>query len=162
MTQTKKRSSIDLEIIRQLASVLAEAGLSEIEYATGDCRIRVSKILGAAATAQVGATTPNAAAIVSTSLAEKDGAPRTEADEFADHPGLLTSPMVGVVYTSSESTAPPFVQIGDQVAAGDTVLLIEAMKVFNPIKAHRTGTIERVFVTSGMPVEYGEPLVLIA
>jgi acetyl-CoA carboxylase biotin carboxyl carrier protein len=70
--------------------------------------------------------------------------------------------MVGVVYTSSEPTAPPFVQIGDQVTAGDTVLLIEAMKVFNPIKAHRTGTIERIFVTSGMPVEYGEPLLLIA
>jgi acetyl-CoA carboxylase biotin carboxyl carrier protein len=159
MTQTKKRSSIDLEIVRQLASVLAEAGLSEIEYATGDYRIRVSKTLGATAAAQ-GATTN--AAIAPTSLAERDGAPRSEAEEFTDHPGLLTSPMVGVVYTSSEPTAPPFVQIGDQVNAGDTVLLIEAMKVFNPIKAHRTGAIERIFVTSGMPVEYGEPLLLIA
>jgi acetyl-CoA carboxylase biotin carboxyl carrier protein len=159
MTQTKKRSSIDLEIVRQLASVLAEAGLSEIEYATGDCRIRVCKALGATAAAQ-GVTTN--AAIVPTSLAERNGAPRTEAEGFTDHPGLLTSPMVGVVYTSSEPTTPPFVQLGDQVNAGDTVLLIEAMKVFNPIKAHRTGTIERIFVTSGMPVEYGEPLLLIA
>jgi acetyl-CoA carboxylase biotin carboxyl carrier protein len=159
MTQTKKRSSIDLEIVRQLASVLAEAGLSEIEYATGDYRIRVSKTLGATAAAH-GATTPNAA-IVPTSLAEREGAPRTDAEEFTDHPGLLTSPMVGVVYTSSEPTVPPFVQIGDQVTAGDTVLLIEAMKVFNPIKAHRTGIIERIFVTGGMPVEYGEPLLLI-
>jgi acetyl-CoA carboxylase biotin carboxyl carrier protein len=159
MTQTKKRSSIDLEIVRQLASVLAEAGLSEIEYATGDYRIRVCKTLGGTAAAH-GATTPNAA--VPTSLADRDGAPRTEAERFTDHPGLLTSPMVGVVYTSSEPTAPPFAQLGDQVTAGDTVLLIEAMKVFNPIKAHRTGTIERIFVTSGMPVEYGEPLLLIA
>jgi acetyl-CoA carboxylase biotin carboxyl carrier protein len=160
MTQTKKRSSIDLEIVRQLASVLAEAGLSEIEYATGDCRIRVCKTLGAPAAAH-GATTPNAA-MVPTSLAEGDGAPRTEAELLTDHPGLLASPMVGVVYTSSEPTAPPFVQLGDQVTAGDTVLLIEAMKVFNPIKAHRSGTIERIFVTSGMPVEYGEPLLLIS
>ena len=70
--------------------------------------------------------------------------------------------MVGVVYTAAEPTAPPFVKIGDEVAAGDTVLLIEAMKVFNPIKAQRAGTVERIFVTSGMPVEYGEPLLLIA
>ena len=157
MTQTKKRPSIDLEIVRQLASVLAEAGLSEIEYATGDYRVRVCKSV--VATAAQGATTQDAA--VPTMRADREGAPRTEAEAFADHPGLLVSPMVGVVYTSSEPTASPFVQIGDQVTAGDAVLLIEAMKVFNPIKAHRSGTIERIFVTSGMPVEYGEPLLLI-
>lgn len=160
MTQTKKRFSIDLEIIRQLAAVLSEAGLSEIEYASGDCRVRVAKILTTGALP--GAGTPSATVIGSTSLTEKDGPLRSEADAFADHPGLLTSPMVGVVYTSAEPTAPPFVKIGDEVAVGDTVLLIEAMKVFNPIKAQRAGTIERIFVTSGMPVEYGEPLLLIA
>ena len=160
MTQTKKRSSIDLEIIRQLAAVLSEAGLSEIEYASGGCRVRVAKILTSAALP--GAGTPSATVIASTPLTEKDGPARSEADAFADHPGLLTSPMVGVVYTSAEPTAPPFVKIGDEVVAGDTVLLIEAMKVFNPIKAQRAGTIERIFVTSGMPVEYGEPLLLIA
>ena len=160
MTQTKKRSGIDLEIIRQLAAVLSEAGLSEIEYASGDCRVRVAKILTSAALP--GAGTPSATVIASTPLTEKDGPARSEADAFADHPGLLTSPMVGVVYTSAEPTAPPFVKIGDEVVAGDTVLLIEAMKVFNPIKAQRAGTIERIFVTSGMPVEYGEPLLLIA
>ena len=155
MTQTKKRSSIDLDIIRQLAIVLSEAGLSEIDFASGDYRVRVAKILTAAAP-------PIAATPSATSMTEKDGPSRSEADAFADHPGLLTSPMVGVVYTSAEPTAPPFVKIGDEVAAGDTVLLIEAMKVFNPIKAQRAGTIERIFVTSGMPVEYGEPLLLIA
>lgn len=159
MTQTKKRSSIDLDIIRQLATVLSEAGLSEIEYASGDCRVRVAKILTAA---PAGVGTPSASVIASTSMTEKDGPLRSEADAFADHPGLLTSPMVGVVYTSAEPAAPPFVKIGDEVAAGDTVLLIEAMKVFNPIKAQRAGTVERIFVTSGMPVEYGEPLLLIA
>lgn len=160
MTQTKKRSSIDLDIIRQLATVLSEAGLSEIEFASGDCRVRVAKILNAAAPPGVG--TPSATVIASTSMTDKDGPSPSEADAFADHPGLLTSPMVGVVYTAAEPTAPPFVKIGDEVAAGDTVLLIEAMKVFNPIKAQRAGTVERIFVTSGMPVEYGEPLLLIA
>ncbi len=161
MTQTKKRPGIDLEIVRQLASLLAETGLSEIEYATGDCRVRVAKTFGSAAGPHAGATGANAP-IVPSALAEKDAAPHSETEEFVDHPGLLTSPMVGVVYTSSEPTAPPFVRLGDQVAAGDTVLLIEAMKVFNPIKAHRAGTIERIFVSSGMPVEYGEPLLLIS
>jgi acetyl-CoA carboxylase biotin carboxyl carrier protein len=160
MTQTKKRSSIDLDIIRQLATVLSEAGLSEIEYASGDCRVRVAKILTTAAPSGVG--TPSASVIASTSMTEKDGPSRSEADAFSDHPGMLTSPMVGVVYTSAEPAAPPFVKIGDEVAVGDTVLLIEAMKVFNPIKAQRAGTVERIFVTSGMPVEYGEPLLLIA
>ena len=160
MTQTKKRLSIDLDIIRQLAAMLSEAGLSEIEYATGDCRVRVAKTLTAAA--PQGAGTAPSMAIGSISPAEKDGQSRSEADAFTDHPGLLTSPMVGVVYTSAEPTAPPFVKIGDDVAIGDTVLLIEAMKVFNPIKAQRAGTVERIFVTSGMPVEYGEPLLLIA
>lgn len=160
MTQTKKRHSIDLDIIRQLATVLSEAGLSEIEYATNDCRVRVAKTLTMAAPQSAGTAIP--AAIGPTSPAEKDGQSRSEADAFADHPGLLTSPMVGVVYTSAEPTAPPFVKIGDNVAVGDTVLLIEAMKVFNPIKAQRAGTVERIFVNSGMPVEYGEPLLLIA
>jgi acetyl-CoA carboxylase biotin carboxyl carrier protein len=157
MTQTKKRHSIDLDIVRQLATVLSEAGLSEIEYATDDCRVRVAKTFTAA---PQGAGTP--LAVGSIPSAEKEGQSRSEADAFAKHPGLLTSPMVGVVYTSAEPTAPPFVKIGDDVAVGDTVLLIEAMKVFNPIKAQRAGTIERIFVTSGMPVEYGEPLLLIA
>lgn len=154
MTEKNKGFSIDLETIRQLANVLAESALTEIEYAEGDCRIRVARTMTAPAT-------PIAAAVGPAPLADKDGMPRTEADAFADHPGLLTSPMVGIVYTSAEPGAPSFVQIGDRVAIGDTVLLIEAMKVFNPIKAHRAGSVERIFVKSGMPVEYGEPLLVI-
>jgi acetyl-CoA carboxylase biotin carboxyl carrier protein len=161
MIQMKKHSGIDLDIVRQLANLLAESGLTEIEYATGHCRVRVAKAAAAPASAPVGAP-PGAALLISTAVDGKDGQPRGEAEAFADHPGLLTSPMVGVVYTSSEPAGPPFVKIGDHVAAGDTVLLIEAMKVFNPIKAHRAGSIERLFVSSGMPVEYGEPLLLIA
>jgi acetyl-CoA carboxylase biotin carboxyl carrier protein len=162
MTQTKKRSGIDLDTVRQLANVLAESGLTEIEYATADCRIRVAKTAAAAPASVAASAAPSAAVLVSTTVEGKDGQARTEAEAFADHPGLLTSPMVGVVYTSSEPAAPPFIKMGDQVAVGDTVLLIEAMKVFNPIKAHRAGCVERLFVSSGMPVEYGEPLLLIA
>jgi acetyl-CoA carboxylase biotin carboxyl carrier protein len=161
MTQTKKRSGIDLDTVRQLANVLAESGLTEIEYATGDGRIRVAKAAAAPVSVPVSAA-PAAPVLASASVDGKDGQPRSEAEAFADHPGLLTSPMVGVVYTSSEPAAAPFVRIGDQVAVGETVLLIEAMKVFNPIKAHRAGVVERLFVSSGMPVEYGEPLLLIA
>lgn len=160
MTQTKKRTGIDLDTVRQLANMLAESGLTEIEYADADCRIRVAKTISAAP-APLSAVAPDPAVLVPTTV-DKDGQAHSEADLFANHPGLLTSPMVGVVYTSSEPGAPPFVKMGDQVAAGDTVLLIEAMKVFNPIKAHRAGCVERLFVSSGMPVEYGEPLLLIA
>jgi acetyl-CoA carboxylase biotin carboxyl carrier protein len=162
MTQTKKRSGIDLDTVRQLANMLAESGLTEIEYANADCRIRVAKTVAAVPASLPASAAPDAAVLVSATVDGKDGQARNETDAFADHPGLLTSPMVGVVYTSSEPGAPPFVKMGDQVAVGDTVLLIEAMKVFNPIKAHRAGCVERLFVSSGMPVEYGEPLLLIA
>jgi acetyl-CoA carboxylase biotin carboxyl carrier protein len=161
MTQ-KKRSGIDLEMVRQLANVLAESGLTEIEYATDECRIRVAKSAAALPSTAAITAPPSAALLGSTPIDGKDGQPRSEPEDFAEHAGLLTSPMVGVVYTSSEPDTPPFVRIGDEVAVGDTVLLIEAMKVFNPIKAHRAGAVERLFVTSGMPVEYGEPLLLIA
>ena len=88
-------------------------------------------------------------------------AAKSEAEQTAEHPGILASPMVGVVYTKAEPDTPAFVSVGDTVKIGDTVLLIEAMKVFNTIKAHRSGRIARVFVDNGVPVEYGEPLLLI-
>ena len=154
MTQTKQRSAIDLDLVRQLAEVLTQSGLTEIEYAAGDCRVRVAR--AAAPLGPPGAALPASAAAVG-GLAEN----AEPGEALADHPGLLASPMVGVVYTSPEPSAPAFVKPGDVVALGDTVLLIEAMKVFNPIKAHCSGRVERVFVSSGMPVEYGEPLLLI-
>lgn len=160
MMQSKKRSAPDTEIgldlVRQLADVLTDANLSEIEYQSGDCRVRVARTLSAPASA------PAAVAVAApTSPVAAGAAPGQEADTFTGHPGLLASPMVGVVYVSPEPGAPPFVRIGDAVSVGETVLLIEAMKVFNPIKAHCSGRIERIFVESGVPVEYGEPLLLI-
>jgi acetyl-CoA carboxylase biotin carboxyl carrier protein len=159
MTQPKKRSAIDLDVVRQLADVLAEAQLTEIEYDTGEWRVRVAKMPASIVAHPTPVASPGAPSPLP-HIGVKGGA-ESEADAYADHPGLLTSPMVGVAYTAPEPTAPAFVKIGDTVAAGDTVLLIEAMKVFNAIKAPRAGRIEQVFVTSGMPVEYGEPLMLI-
>jgi acetyl-CoA carboxylase biotin carboxyl carrier protein len=85
----------------------------------------------------------------------------SESEEFAGHPGVITSPMVGVVYTSESPDAPPFVKVGDSVTEGQTLLLIEAMKVFNPIVAPRSGKVARILVVGGVPVEFGEPLIVI-
>jgi acetyl-CoA carboxylase biotin carboxyl carrier protein len=140
---------INAERVRQLSRLLDETGLDEIEYSGPDWRVRVVRR---------GARPPAAAA----EAPEAPSQPAAEtAETFAAHPGVVKSPMVGVVYTSPDPSTPPFVRVGDQIAEGQTLLLIEAMKVFNPIKAPRSGRLARVFVTTGTPVEYGEPLVLI-
>jgi acetyl-CoA carboxylase biotin carboxyl carrier protein len=150
MTEPRRKPKVDAEAVRALADLLRETGLTEIEYGHGDWRVRVAKTpapaLGYAAPAAAGPS---------------DGAAAAGADPDLDHPGLIASPMVGVVYTSAEPGTSEFVKVGDTVATGDTLLLIEAMKVFNPIKAQHPGTVTRIFVTSGMPVEYGEPLIII-
>jgi len=151
MTTSSKKPSVNADIVRELAGLLDETGLTEIEYGSGDLRVRVAKTV-APTPITVAAPTPAAA---------RSAAAGGEADMVADHPGLVTSPMVGVVYTSAEPEAPPFVKVGDTVAVGDTILLIEAMKVFNPIKAPHSGRVHQVFVASGTPVEYGEPLLII-
>ena len=165
METPKKSMSIDIEMVRALAGVLTDAGLSEIEYDAGDWRVRVTRapaalaatpFIGAAGAALIGG--PPAAAATAP-VVEAVAAPTRES--LAGHPGLLSSPMVGIAYTSPDPGSPPFVSVGDQVSEGTTVLLIEAMKVFNPIKAHRSGRIDRIFVDGQTPVEYGEPLLLI-
>jgi len=143
---------VDEGVIRQLADLLEEIGLSEIEYGEGDWRVRVAKKAPAAAM-----QTPAAQAGVAAPGDEK----AQETDSIANHPGVVVSPMVGVVYTADEPGAPPYVKVGDMVKEGDTMLLIEAMKVFNQIKAPRPGKVIRVLISSGMPVEFGEPLLII-
>ncbi|MBV8703426.1 MAG: acetyl-CoA carboxylase biotin carboxyl carrier protein [Acetobacteraceae bacterium] len=148
------RIPMDPDAIRALAGILTETGLTEIEIAEKDSRIRVVRAPGTAApgaAAPVGAAPPDAA------LAP----PASEADALASHPGAVLSPMVGVVYLSPEPGAAPFVTLGQTVSAGQTVLLIEAMKTFNHIKAPRAGTVARILVANASPVEYGEPLMLI-
>ncbi len=140
--------------IRELAKILRETDLTEIELVEGDSRIRVARQITVQAMAQVAAA-PMAAAAPAAALP----APAPEAE--GPHPGAVNSPMVGVAYLSPEPGSAPFVTLGSRVAQGQTLLLIEAMKTFNQIRAPRAGTVTRILVESGSPVEYGEPLMVI-
>ena len=146
------KTDIDENLVRKLASLMDETGLTEIEYEVDDMSIRVAK------SAQVYAAAPTLAAPAAVQ-ADSNAAPVAVAP--AAHPGAVKSPMVGVVYTSSDPDSPVFVNVGDTVTEGQTLLLIEAMKVFNPIAAPKSGRITQILIESGSPVEFGEPLVII-
>jgi acetyl-CoA carboxylase biotin carboxyl carrier protein len=148
------RIPFDPDAIRALAAVLSETGLTEIEIAEKDSRIRVVRAAPQAAmtVAPVAVTPVAPAAPAATAIPEPDE---------ASHPGAVTSPMVGVVYLSPEPGAPPFVTIGESVTAGQTLLLIEAMKTFNQIRAPKAGTVARILVANSTPVEYGEALLIL-
>ena len=154
MTEPSEKPKVDAEAVRALADLLLETGLTEIEYGNGDWRVRVAKTAAPAPAYAAPAAPAPAEGAAGTALKGK-------ADPDLDHPGLIASPMVGVIYTSAEPGQPEFVKVGDSVSTGDTLLLIEAMKVFNPIKAQHPGTVTRIFVSAGMPVEYGEPLIIV-
>lgn len=152
--KSANRPDIDSDLILRLADLLEETGLSEIEYGIGDFKVRVAR----QAPGQAGAPAP--AAPAPPGAAAGDQAPGA-GEVHADHPGVVVSPMVGVVYTSPDSDTPPFVKVGDTVDEGDTLLLIEAMKVFNQIKAPRAGKVAQILIGNGTPVEFGEPLMII-
>jgi acetyl-CoA carboxylase biotin carboxyl carrier protein len=147
---------VDTEAIRTLAEILQETGLTEIEIAEKDSRIRVVRAPAVAAAA-VPATGPAPSAAAPATTAQNPA----EIEDFIHHPGAVKSPMVGVAYLSPEPGTAQFVTVGQSVAAGQTLLLIEAMKTFNQIKAPRAGTISRILIQAGTPVEYGEVLVVI-
>lgn len=161
----------DADAIRKLAEILRETDLTEIELSEKESRIRVARIIPQAPVAQpqyfAAPSMPMPmqmpmAAPAQAMPAAPAAAPAVDADAIdPKHPGLITSPMVGVAYLSPEPGAAPFITVGAKVAAGQTVLLIEAMKTFNQIKASRSGTVTRILVEAGTPVEYGEPLVLV-
>ena len=146
----------DAEAIRLLAGILTETGLTEIEIGDKEYRLRVVR-----APAPIVAGVPAPAAGPMLPMAEPPGMAPASTNTEANHPGAVTSPMVGVVYLSAEPGVPPYVGVGQQISAGQTLLLIEAMKTFNPIKAPRAGTLKRILVQSGVPVEFGEPLMII-
>ena len=146
------KTDIDEELVRKLATLMDETGLTEIEYGIEGINIRVSKAANYAVAAPVAAPALAAADPVAAETAEAD---------VASHPGAVKSPMVGVVYTSSDPDSPAFVKVGDTVSEGQTLLLIEAMKVFNPILAPKAGRILQILISGGSPVEFGEPLVII-
>lgn len=153
-----KDLQFDPATIRELAQILRESDLTEIELVDNDMRVKlVRQVTVAAMTMPVAAAAHAAPAV--TALAPAPAVPAAEID--ADHPGAVNSPMVGVAYLSSEPTAAPFVTLGSKVTQGQTLLLIEAMKTYNQIKAPRAGTVTRILVESGTPVEFGEPLMIV-
>ncbi len=148
---------MDTEFIRKLAKLLEETNLGEIEMAEGDRKIRVARPAVAAAPAPMQAA-PVAvvpAAVVSAAAAAAAGG------DPSKHPGIVKSPMVGTAYLSPEPGKPVFVHVGDKVTAGQTLLIIEAMKTFNPIKAPKAGTVTQILIDNAHPVEFGEPLMVV-
>jgi acetyl-CoA carboxylase biotin carboxyl carrier protein len=146
------RFDFDPDTIRKLAEVMTETGLSEIEMAEGDRRVRVSRAVAAS---------PQYAPAAAKFEAPNTPAPPPAQVSPANHPGAVTSPMVGTAYLQAEPGTPPFASVGDTVRVGDTLLIIEAMKVMNPIKSPRGGVVTQILVTDGQPVEYGEPMMII-
>jgi acetyl-CoA carboxylase biotin carboxyl carrier protein len=143
-----KQPAIDHDVIRDLAKLLDETGLTEIEYERDGVSVRVARHLTASAArsrAEVAVTAASAAAPL----------------DPGQHPGVVASPMVGTAYRGPAPGARPFVEVGDQVKAGATLIIIEAMKTMNQIPAPRSGTVTQILVEDGQPVEYGEPLMII-
>jgi len=147
-----KLPEIDHDVIRQLAKLLEETGLTEIAIEQNGVSLRVARNLTAAAPR---ARPPELAVPVS------GASPATAPIDRAQHPGLVASPMVGTAYLGPAPGARPFVEVGSQVKAGETLLIIEAMKTMNQIPAPRAGTVIQIVVEDGQPVEYGQPLLII-
>ena len=145
---------VDAELVRQLAQLLAEGDLSEIEVEDGERRIRLKRKIEVAAAAPPPLPAP-AAPTAAPAAAPAPAAPA------ADHPGTVKSPMVGTAYLSSAPGVAAFVSVGDAVSAGDTLLIVEAMKVMNAITATAPGTVKQILIQDGQPVEYDQPLVIV-
>jgi acetyl-CoA carboxylase biotin carboxyl carrier protein len=151
------KASINADVVRNLAALLDETGLTEIEYETGTLRVRVSRQGGVAVATAAPAAMPAAADRGPSRDEVAAAAPAGEATPA----GAITSPMVGTVYTAPEPGAGDFVKIGDTVSEGQTLLLIEAMKTFNEIRAPRAGTVTSVLIANEQPVEFGDVLMVV-
>jgi acetyl-CoA carboxylase biotin carboxyl carrier protein len=149
---TRQKPAVDHDLIRELARLLDETGLSEIEYERDGQRVRVAREAPGSAAAPA---RPAAPADPPAPVAE------TAPLDPAKHPGVVTSPMVGTAYVGPEPGARPFVEVGSRVEAGDTLLIVEAMKTMNQIPSPRAGTVIQVLIEDGQPVEFGEPLMIV-
>ncbi len=156
VSTTSPKGTEETRLIRDLAKILDAEGLSEIEMEKGDLRLRVTRQL---TTGFASAPLPPAPLAPPTPQSAQAAQPE---DESADEAGAVTSPMVGTVYVRPSPDDEPFVKVGDRVKAGQTVLLVEAMKTFNPIKAVKAGTVSRILIEDGQPVEFGEALLVIS
>ncbi|WP_294275444.1 acetyl-CoA carboxylase biotin carboxyl carrier protein [uncultured Sphingomonas sp.] len=159
--KTEQPMKVDVDLVRQLAELLDATALTEIEVEHGDRKIRVAR--KAAAVAQMGYA-PAPAPMAAPAAAPVAAAPASAevgASAPAASANAVKSPMVGTVYLSAEPGAKPFAAVGQKVAAGDTLLIVEAMKVMNPITATQAGTVTAVLVENGQPVEFDQPLVVV-
>jgi len=152
MSNTKGKAGVEQELIRELAKLLDETGLSEIEIDRDGLRVRVARKVRVQ-----GAAAPMAAQVVASAAAEA----KPVVDDPVAHPGCVRSPMVGTTYLAPEPGAANFVEVGSRVAQGQTILIIEAMKTMNHIPAPKAGTVTRILVGNRQPVEFGEPLAII-
>jgi acetyl-CoA carboxylase biotin carboxyl carrier protein len=151
---TAKVSADDSALIRELALLLDETSLTEIEIERAGLRVRVARNISIAAGMPVGVPVVSASGAVASATAAADA-------DLSNHPGVVPSPMVGTAYWSPEPGAKPFIEVGTKVSAGQTLLIIEAMKTMNQIPSPRAGTVTQILVEDGQPVEFGEPLVII-
>jgi len=147
---------IDRDAIRELAEILNDTGLTEIEVEEKDSKIRVTK-----GGVQMSAVAAPVAAAPAVAVAEAVAEMAAPVAIDASHPGAVTSPMVGTAYHAPEPGAAPFIEVGKKISAGDTVMIIEAMKVMNPIKADKSGTITQILADDASPVEFGDVLAVI-
>ena len=153
-----KKPDIDKDLIRDLAALLKETELSEIEIEHDNFRIRVSR---QAAPAPTQVTYTEAPKPAEPSATPASAEPAKSLADPARHPGAVPSPMVGTVYRAAEPKAKPFVEVGDEVRAGQTILIVEAMKHMNEVVAPRGGRVVAILVEDSQPVEYGQPLMII-
>jgi acetyl-CoA carboxylase biotin carboxyl carrier protein len=149
--KNKEKLAIDPDIVRELARLLDETGLNEIEFERDGERVRVAR------QTQGGGSSRAAAAAADVILPVREPVPL----DPAKHPGVVTSPMVGTAYVGPEPGARPFVEVGSRVQAGDTLLIVEAMKTMNQIPSPRAGTVVQILIEDGQPVEFGEPLMIV-
>ncbi|HEY6705237.1 MAG TPA: acetyl-CoA carboxylase biotin carboxyl carrier protein [Xanthobacteraceae bacterium] len=149
--KNKEKLAIDPDIVRELARLLDETGLNEIEFERDGERVRVAR------QTQGGGSSRAAAAAADVILPVREPVPL----DPAKHPGVVTSPMVGTAYVGPEPGGRPFVEVGSRVQAGDTLLIVEAMKTMNQIPSPRAGTVIQILIEDGQPVEFGEPLMII-
>ncbi|NBU83089.1 MAG: acetyl-CoA carboxylase biotin carboxyl carrier protein [Sphingomonadaceae bacterium] len=154
MAEKAGQMQVDIALVRQLAKLLNDTGLTEIEVEADDRKIRVARTMQGASVTMAAPAAPVALAAPAPVAAPADVAP-------ADHPGAVKSPMVGTAYLAASPEAAPFVSVGDTVKEGDTVIIIEAMKVMNPITATRGGKVTQILIANGQPVEFDQPLVVI-
>ncbi|WP_422385372.1 acetyl-CoA carboxylase biotin carboxyl carrier protein [Oceanicaulis alexandrii] len=164
MASTTSNPQVDSKLVRELADILNDTDLTEIEVEKGEMRIRVAREITAAPA--VYATQPAPATMAAAPAPAPASAPEAPAAVSAadakSHPGAVTSPMVGTVYLRPSPEADQFKKAGDSVKEGDTILLVEAMKTFNPITASKSGTLTELLVDDAQPVEYGEALFIIS